>query len=178
MENKKSNNVAVCITCGVLTAFGIVADIISLVNGSNNIWMIKDVVNIIVSCLIGFYAFCAYRKPKGNLLKYIILIFAANRMVSLYLVARMADASRAVINAIIIGLCCYIAGRMHRVMQNAILMSIVTVLIVICIIYGFSKGQITIGVFTSLIIWLDICVAYILRYKEHKLAGLMDKTEK
>jgi len=175
MEKKKSNNLAVCIICSILTSFGLVANIVSWINGVNSFVMFLDMLDIAIVILIVYYAISGYRKPHGNLLKYIILIYTAN-YVGLIL-AQSGLPWCCVIHAIIIGILCYIAGRLHRVRQNVILMSIVTALNVIWLVPGFVKGVSTIGSVTPLIIWIDICVAYFLRYKEHKLAGLMDKAE-
>lgn len=179
MEKNKSKHLAVCIICGVLTAFGIVSSIIALINGSDGLLVrkITNVINILLSVLILYYAFCGYRHPNGNLLKYIILLFAVPMLMSVYSFSLRGLAGQGVIRAVIIGLICYVAGRLHRVKQNMILMGIVTVLTLIFTVSTFANGSSTIGVFNALIIWLDICVAYILRYKEHKLAGLMDRVK-
>jgi len=178
MEKKKSNNLAVCTICGILTAIGIVLAIISLISMSNGIWMINSVIDFLLLALIAYYAIYGYRKPNGNLLKYIILIFAVPDLISVYSRALVGDAWQAVIRAITIGLLCYIAGRLHRVKQNVILMLVVTAFILIGIIVRIVNLKASIGIATQLIIWIDICVAYFLRYKEHKEAGLMDKAEK
>jgi len=177
MVKNKSKYVAACVICEVLTAFGLVASIISLINGSNGMWMVPDVVNIVLAVLIGYYAFVGFRKPHGNLLKYIILIYAGTRLISVFIAANLGEAWNAVQFAIIIGVLCYVAGRLHRIKQNIIFMGVVTILMVIGTIIVLVIGTVTIGALTPLIIWIDICVAYVLRYKEHKLAGLMDKAE-
>jgi len=174
MEKKTSNNLAVCIICGILTAFGLVTSAVSLVNGGNGGWMLSDAVYIVVSVLVGYYAICGYKKPHGNLLKYIILIFAASCLIALYTTVELEMGWMAVQFAIIIGLCCYAAGRLHRVKQNAILMGLVAVITLIRTIAVIAIGDASIGVCTVLILWLDICVAYFLRFKVHKEAGLED----
>jgi len=177
MEKNKSNNLAVCIICGVLTVFGIVASIISLVSGSKGIWMVTDTACIVLAVLAGYYVIFGYKRPHGNILKYTILIYSVVHLIILYTVVLLGETWRAVLNTIIIAVLCYIIGRLHRVKQNIILMGIVTVLMVIVFIIGFVERKSTLGALTLLIIWLDICVAYFLRYKEHKEAGLLDKVK-
>lgn len=172
---KKSNHLAVRIICGILTTFGIVASIISIVSGANGIWIVSDVVCLVMSALIGYYAFSGYKKPHGNLLKYIILIFTVIPLINIYQLVQLGQDWVAVTRAIIIGLLCYTAGRLHRVKQNIFFMSIITVLMVLGIVIGFMNGHNTIGALTKPIIWINIFVAYVLRYKEHKEAGLIDK---
>jgi len=176
MKKEKPNNIVVCIICGILTAFGIVASIISSINGSGGIRLFGDISYIVDSALIFYYAFYGYQRPHGNLLKFIILIFAATRLISVFAMAQFGRTLEAVNNAIIIGLLCYMAGRLHRVKQNMIIMIIVAILIVLGIVLVFINTMVpgTMGAFTSLIIWIDICVAYVLRFREHHLAGLED----
>lgn len=175
MEKNKSNNLAVCIICGILTVFGIVACIISLINGGNGIWIFMDIVNIILCLLIGYYAVYAYRRPHGNLLRFIILIYAASYLFPVYSNAKMGRPGGSVCQAIIIGLLCYIAGRLNKWKQNTFLMIIATAIILLRAIVGYVNDGATIGVITHLVVWIDICAAYFLRYKEHKSSGLMDK---
>jgi len=177
MEKKKTNNLAVCIICGILTAFGIVASVVSLVNGSNEHWKINDLIYLALTVLIGYYAAIGYRRPHGNLFKQIILIYVASYLILVYQLAQTGDAWQAVIRAITIGIICYVAGRLHRVKQNFILIGIVTAIIMYIIVSAFIKQIAKADILSMLIIWIDICVAYFLRYKEHKEAGLMDKAE-
>jgi len=178
MDKKKSNNTGVCVVCGIITVFAIVANIISLCDGSGGLWILLDVLYIALSVMIFYYAILGYKRPHGNLLKYIILLYAGMRLISVYGYAHIGVAWRAVNNAIMLGLICYMAGRLHRVKQNLIIMIIVAILIVIAVVTGFMEGFVTIGTFTTLIIWIDICVAYVLRFREHHLAGLEDAPNK
>jgi len=177
MGNDKSNNLAVSIICGALTIFGIVISFISLLDVKNSITMINDIIDLVLSALIWYYALYGYKKPNGNSLRYIILLFAVPFLISVYSRALHEAAWQAVNRAVTIGLLCYIAGRLDRVKQNIILMSIVTALILSSKIVKLVHGSATISIFSSLIIWVDICVAYFLRYKEHKSAGRKSNTD-
>jgi len=178
MENNKSNNLAVCIICGALTAIGIVASIISLANGSKEIWIISDAINLLLFVFVGYYTIWGYKKPNGNLLKYIILVFACTYLIVVYRMVQSGNPGRAVCYAVIIGSLCYIAGRLHRVKQNTILMIIMISIMVISKLGSFANGKATIGIIADLIIGVDICVAYIIRYKEHKEAGFINAPRK
>jgi len=175
MEKNKSNHLAVCVICGALTVFGLVASIISLAGGSEGIRLVKDIVNLVLFVLVGYYAVYGYRIPNGNLLKYLILIFAATYIIAVFNEAQMGKQWDAVSHTVMIGLLCFTGGRLHKVKQNIALMSIVAAILLARIIIGFVQGDASIGIVTQLVIWIDICVAYVLRYKEHKLAGLVDK---
>ena len=174
MEEKKSNHLAARIICGILTTFGIVACIISLANGAKGIWIVSDVVCLLVSVFVGYYAFSGYKKPHGNILKYLILVFTLIPLINIYQLVQLENAWVAVTRAIIVGLLCYSAGRLHRVKQNIVIMSIVTALMILGVVVGFMNGHNTIGALTKPIIWINIFAAYVLRYKDHKEAGLMD----
>jgi len=173
MEKNKSKNLTACIICGILTVFAIAVSIVSMFKEGNDIRMI-DAVNLIVCALIGYYAFVGYRKPHGNLLKYIILLATVTRFVGIYLLVELGGPWMAVIRAMIPGLSFYVAGRLHKVKQNIILLSIITGLILAGTVIAFIKGVTAVGAVTSLIIWVDIFVAYVLRYKAHREAGLTD----
>jgi len=180
MEKGKSNNLVISIVCAVLTVFGIVVSVIAMRNGSDGLLVraAQYVINILLSFLIVFYAVYGYKKPHGNALKYIILLFAIPMLLSVYTYALRGMAGQAVIRAIVIGLICFAAGRLHKFKQVVTIMSIVAALIVVFIITTLVNGSSTIGIFNVLVIWIDIFVAYALRYKGHKEAGLMDKEEK
>lgn len=177
MENKKSNNIAVCIICSILTAFGIAVNIVSLASGGKGVWIYNDVIDLAVSAFIGYYAFIGYKKPHGNLLKCIILLSAVTNILAVYQFARINAPFQAVVEAIVMGLRCYVAGRLHRVKQNMVFISIVTAVILAGKIIAVAMGNATIGTFAPLVIWIDIFVAYVLRYKAHREAGLADAAE-
>jgi len=174
MENKKSNNLTVCIICGILTVIGIVACVISLAKGGTLLSTIRRLVRLVQCILIAYYAFWGYKKPHGNLLKYLILIFVGSSLLTVYYKAQTGDEWMAVVHATIACLSCYIAGGLQKVKKNIVFMSIVTVIIVGYKIVRVMNGEAVIGDITKLVIWIDICAAYFLRYKEHKLAGLID----
>jgi len=174
MEKNKSNNLAVCIICGILTAIGIIACILSLAKGGTTLSTIRRIVRLAQCILIAYYAFIGYRKPHGNLLKYLILIFVGSSILTVFYKAQTGDAWMAIVHAIIACISCYIAGGLQKIKKNIILMSVVAAIIVGYKIVRVINGEAVIGDITKLVIWIDICVAYVLRYKEHKLAGLMD----
>jgi len=166
---KKANHLVASIICGILTAFGIVASIISLINGSGSahIWLSDDIILLVLSVLIGYYAFIGYKKPHGNLLKYIILI---SNLVGLQVI----NEGLGLLIVVETGIRCYAAGRLERVKENLILLILLTACDVGLTIWLAVSNALTVGVVAALVVWLDICVAYFLRYKEHKEAGLAD----
>jgi len=127
MEKKKSKYLVGSIICGILTAFGIVAGIVSLLSGSGA-WITNDIFQLVLSLLVGYYVCAGYKQPHGNLLRYIILLYAANIILGLRAAVQYGNTGIITLLAIRIGLLCYIAGRLVKVKQNLILMIIYTVL--------------------------------------------------
>lgn len=178
MSNNQSKHLIGCIVCGVLTAIGIVAAIISLFNGVEKPWFYCVHVQLLLLILISYYAFVGYKKPHGNLLKYVMLVFALFNLTYIPCYVSMLDTQATVICAIEIGLICYVSGRLAKVKQNMILMILITVCELVFNGLDIIYGYINIDTIGPLAIWLDICVAYFLRYKEHKEAGLQDAPTK
>ena len=74
----------------------------------------------------------------------------------------------------------YTGGSLDKIKKNYTLLIIVTLaLLVKSILYFLAlpvkSFSILLWNFSTFVLWLDIAFAYILRYKEHKEAGLADK---
>jgi len=76
----------------------------------------------------------------------------------------------------------YVAGRLNRIEQNKYLLAIVVIILLIgCIIdwISFSASPVATIVYFKIpchfIVVLTLTIAYFVRYKEHKEAGISDK---
>ena len=186
MEKKSNGKTIALIVLGLLTALGLVIEIITGIEYSAyySSGAYLSLATYSVTCvLLVYYAVAGYKKPHGNLLKYLFLLFTICCLGGILAV----DAERTIygtvfnyIRGVVVVMTAYIAGRLDRYKQNVILMSIIGLLMLASSIVQLipDPGTVLLGwfsCFTFFILWVDLMLAYILRYKEHKEAGLADK---
>ena len=139
-----------------------------------------QVLNIIMFAVSVYYACYSYKKPHGNLMRYLILCCAALDAIK-YINSTLPYPTYIyyVFYAITI-LKAYMAGRLDHYKQNVII-SVVIIALQIVHIYPFMSHQILSGSMTfvnffstigPVTVWLAIATSYIIRYKPHKEAGL------
>ena len=129
--------------------------------------------------LILYYVFYGYKKPHGNLLKYIMLFFALLLVNEIALEAGdkypNLVSEKIVLPITISGICIvmisYISGRLDRFNKNIYLFTAVLVLLVLRAFLMSHYRTIMFSDFSDAIIWFDINCAYALRYKQHKQVG-------
>ena len=174
----------VLILLGLLTLFGLAIEIIAFIRYRSTYSSgsyLSLVVYTLTSVLLLYYAAVGYRKPHGNLMKYLFLMFALcclGGVVSITAEQTVIDTIYNYIRGIVVLLVAFVAGRLNRFKQNVWLMSLIGVLmlissVVVCADYTDALGFLF--SFTYFFLWIDLMVAYILRYKEHKEAGLTDR---
>ena len=172
------------IVLGALTALGLLIELISAIRyradytyGS----FLAFIGYAVTSVLLLQYALAGYKVPHGNALRYLFLLFALVCLVGIVSVVgetTKADAGYNTLRGVVVILSAYVAGRLDHFKENVIIMSVIGVLMLISSIIisadfkGFFGG---ISCFTFFILWVDLMIAYILRYKEHKEAGLTDR---
>ena len=133
--------------------------------------------------LAAFYACCGYKKPHGNLMRYLLLFYAAS--LGAMLVIR-ADTQGVLYNSTyvaVIILSTYMAGRLNKYQQNVIISLIILAIKFVNVYPGMSvrighSGFTFVNFFGSIgpvVIWLAIAASYLIRFKPHKEAGLADK---
>ena len=135
---------------------------------------------IVLFAAVIFYALCEYKKPHGNLMRYLLLCHTLIIAVSFAYGVPSNTYVVSVFLATII-LSTYMAGRLERYKQNII----ISVLVLLCIIassFYFANIYISHGVpmtfnlfmtmTKGIYVWLAIAGAYFVRYKPHKQAGL------
>ena len=184
MEKKNNGKLVAIIVLGLLTAFGLIIEILSFTRytadySSGSFLLLLTYA--VTSVFLLYYAVAGYKKPHGNLLKYLLLLFAICCLSSVITVSAEHNTIDTVFNGIrgiVVLMTGYVAGRLNRFKQNVILMSIVGVLMLasslICIVYC-TEVLSFLSCFTFFLLWVDVMIAYIIRYKEHKEAGLVDK---
>ena len=130
-----------------------------------------------------FYIVYGYKKPHGNHMRYLLLIYVVYESIILMRSADWQPVYMLVANLAIIVLATYMAGRLDRYKQNVIISAVILVLHIVYI-YPFiniallnnALTAITfVGYIGPVTIWLAIAAGYIIRFKAHKEAGLADK---
>jgi len=175
MEKKRSEKVLLAIM-GVMIIAALVLGIFTIQ------YPFLDIIALIPMLFAAVYVFWLYNKPHGNMLKYAMLIFAVERIIeSIGCIKQGWDVSynqtaKILASVIII----YVAGRLNRMDQNKILLPIAFALLsvgVIVAVITFASQYPPIYVvswFGEPVLVLILIVAYFVRYKEHKEAGLKD----
>jgi len=176
MENKNTKN-ALLIFMGVLILMELVLGIITMMEDI----VFVGIVNLIPIVFVSLYGFWLYKKPHGNMLKYAMLIAAMAEI--LIDIACLIDGF-VISNSVMIVASCilvYVSGRLNRIEQNKYLLPIAFVAQFICILieaiayssqFSFAYRS---SWFSTPIATLTLMIAYFVRYKEHKKAGISDK---
>ena len=184
MENKKNTKLIALIVLGLLTAFGLAVEIIMFIRGFSNNSAITNfnmIAYAVTSALLLYYAISGYKKPHGDIMKYLFLLFAICCLSAILTIRKENSTNDIIYNyirGVVVLLTAFVAGRLDRFKQNVILMSIIGVLMLASSFIGISHWTnvfYALYHFTFFLLWVDLMFAYILRYKEHKEAGLMDK---
>ncbi len=140
---------------------------------------VKDIISLVLYVLTGFYTLFGYKKPHGNLLKYLFIAFA----ISLILNVCLTNIAESAIT-VIISLCSclaalilmYVSGRFHKIEKNRILLIVAGVMLFAAMLLPLFSGKFIIsGCLNSCsapIMLLALGFAYTARFEEHKAAGL------
>lgn len=146
---------------------------------SFEIWL-----TIILFVAVAYYALSGYKKPHGNLMRYLLLCHTI--IIAIVLIPNVSNLDSFIVADFLasIILSTYMAGRLNHYKQNII----ISVLILLCIcISNFylistfhSQGVSTtftmfMTMTSGIYVWLAIAGAYITRFKLHKEAGFEDK---
>ena len=144
---------------------------------------VKDAVYLVLYLLTAFYALFGYKKPHGNLLKFVFFVFAITLVLN-----GIGGVDTSVVSLIVATFAClsallltYVAGRLHKVEQNRFLLVVTGALLLVSQILPsfyipFNFAPIG-NALTPLIVLLTLGFAYTARYEEHKAAGLADKAD-
>lgn len=135
--------------------------------------------------LIIYYAVVGYKKPHGNLLKVLFIVFGF--YIVFFTTIDKTDFYSYAINcctAITALIIAYVSGRLDKINKNRVLMIIAGILLTIgavfAVLYFFNTNVpinlTTInGAIAPVLIYASLGFVYTARYEEHKEAGLEDK---
>ncbi|GEM_PF-2014516 len=179
MEKKTQKNIWLTIM-GALTVAIIIITCIAITQP-----YLAYVCGIIVLLCSALYSFFFYNKPHGNLLKISFLIFAISKLISDACIIS-ADTQFSILGAFSIvsaAIVCYCAGRLSRIEQNKYILIIIDVFYfalstIECINLTTHTLLNILCMFNYPITLTVLMIAYFVRYKEHKEAGLMDAPKK
>jgi len=177
MEKKQSKKIWLFIM-GAL----ILVELIVTIMTASKAKFILDISKLIPLVFVTLYGFWLYKKPHGNMLKYAILILAASEILNAVQCIRMGwdnmylHTVRVFVAAILV----YVAGRLNRIEQNKYLLPFAAIvnLVSVCAIVSKLHTSLTLLYkltwFSGVLTIITLMIAYFIRYKEHKEAGLAD----
>jgi len=175
-QNRKAN--AVIIACVAIIGFAV--SVVSFV------WRINSQIPTLlfgwVCVYYGFvlyYGIKGYKKPHGNMVRYLMLILAVYIGASVITTIYTLHASWPIVLASIFAamFMAYMAGRLNKVKKNKPVALFVTVML----LFRFLEQPTMSGADTALFVldrcsplfmWLTIVLIYFYRFREHKEGGL------
>ena len=181
MENKKNLSTGAFVALIVIAVLNILWIIIDPFAHSFSLANVLTYVELAIAII---YTVCAYKKPHGNLMRYLLLLYAV-AVAGLLLIGAASQPTYLNANYLaIIILAVYMAGRLNKYTQNIIICAVL--LVCNCITMYYLIDMITdkgmpltfanfFGCAGCVTVWLAIAAGYIIRYREHKEAGLTDK---
>jgi len=181
MEKKKQNIFLSCIV--FIVAVNIVSILVFLAENFTVSILILATAACIEHVFVIYYVLSGYKKPHGNLLRYLMLAYAVTLGINLVAFPAFFSQLDLTLSVASLMLIPYIAGRLNKIKQNKVLIPLVFVLLTISeVAYIIDlKPQtilIYIRTFGQALEWFAISAAYFVRYKEHKEAGLTDAPKK
>ena len=178
---EKKNNTSVTIAKIVVLLLNVLY-VISAVTIFINKHSVLAIIGIIVTCLTVYYMFVGYKKPHGNLLRYLLIIVTLDALFVFWYAFSKIEKTFDVYELFLlleIVIVAYVAGRLNKYKENIALLSVAFVMAFVSGCHSASVFNLTsaieiIGTFDKATILLALIVSYIARYKEHKEAGLAD----
>lgn len=169
----------------IILAFALAGFAVSLISffwrQQNQIKSFVFAVECVFYLAVAVYGIWGYRKPHGNLLRYLILLLSLVTVATVQLQLAYCKVPWGVVicgnaAAVFMG---YMAGRLGKVKKNRYVVAIVTLLLLIRCCWPVEQQYAALSVFyvldrsTNLFAWITAVLIYFFRYKEHKEAGLM-----
>lgn len=133
---------------------------------------------------ISYYALVGYKKPHGDLLRLVFLVFSISCLCTLVSqvidVETQGDAAFVILIGLAALLTAYMGGRLDKIRKNYAMLVIVGLTLLVkavlnYIAYSGADFLFLAWGLSTFVLWLDIVFVYVLRYREHKEAGLADK---
>ena len=190
MEKKNKKIIVIAIST-ILALIGVVCDVIGNIEWYGHIQVTPELVSYIVLFIATlYYVLIGYKKPHGNLLRWTFLLLAfhyingiINVAMQIYNTNYNVDIMLIIIGLIGISalLIAYVSGRLDKIKKNYALLIVITlaqitISVLFIILYGvWSNPKFVIWNFSICLLWINLVIAYLIRYREHKEAGLSDK---
>ena len=179
----KQSQVIGLVICIILMVLQIVSQILQLTKASSIRAAVTPIVFLILIVGFGYYALLGYKKPHGNMLRYLFLFYVA---CCCYFMLRYVRAYPFFMNAFgmaKIVVVAYAAGRLDKVNKNKYIFGVLILAEIGFAIYSIctfaGDGRLNFNTFqgsiSSLLFTVSATLAYIIRYDLHKEAGLADK---
>ena len=179
MENNKNNLQRLIIT--VVALIGAAISVVCFIWRLNNLVSIRSFFLIaIYYVFVFYYGIYGYKKPHGNMVRYLLLILAVYIAYSITIMVERWDISWVVFTAsnlaaVFIG---YIAGRLNKYKKNAVWAVIITALLLIKSFWPIETTDLNYYILfvldrtLPLFMWVTVMFIYFFRYSEHKSAGV------
>lgn len=179
---KKSHTIGL-VVCIILMVLQVVSQIMQLTTAVDFQTAASPITFLILIVGFGYYALFGYKKPHGNMLRYLFLFYV---ICSCYFLLSYVQVYPFYVNAFGIAKIVafsYIAGRLDKVNKNKYILRAL-ILTDICFdiyniytfeVLGLLNFTTLVGSISSLLFTLTVTLAYVIRYDLHKEAGLVDK---
>ena len=179
---EKKNNLLQRIFVVITSLAGIAVSIVSIFwRIDNYIYIYPFIVVGIYYLLVFYYGLRGYKTPHGNLVRYLMLVFAAYMIftvaVSIYRWYKLPWVVLVASNLAAVFIA-YMAGRLNKFKKNIIVGVAVTALLLLSSFWPYKIPGIEVNLLffidrmLPLFMWLTIMQIYFFRYEEHTKAGL------
>lgn len=186
MDNKKNNLERLIIT--VVALIGAAISVVCFIWRLNNLVSIRSFSLIAIYYgFVFYYGIYGYKKPHGNMVRYLLLILAVYIAYSITIMVGRWDISWIIFTASNLAavFIAYVAGRLNKYKKNAVWAVIITALLLVKSFWPIETTGLNFYVIfvldrtLPLFMWATVMFIYFFRYKEHKLAGVSyDEQEK
>lgn len=171
MSNKQKTGIALIF---LLTVIGFICCFFNF--GISEVKVVS-ICTMAIYALDIFYVAVEYKRPHGNLLKYLMLVFAVSLIPAVVLQIKMGTIPNVVILIISIVMISFMSGRLDRINENKYFCAIVFLLLLATRLITVIKYNVALNftygitIFSHVIQWFILCCSYIVRYQQHKDAG-------
>jgi len=171
-ENDKRYTLGLILTALVCVA-GIVLSVFAIINSKK--FDIANFLEMLIYLLSGYYVIEGYRKPHGNLVKYLLWGFGFTLITRAISYATMSQVSAYLYGLAAVGVC-YMSGKLNKLRNNIILGSSIFLLLlagyIIAVCTSSQSDRFGVALLCAPIIqWAVVMGTYVLRFHLHKEAG-------
>ena len=185
MQENKSSTVQRLIIA-VIGLVGLAVGIVSFIWRLNSALPIHSfVVAAVYYGFIFYYGIYGYKKPHGNMIRYLLLILAIYIAYSITIMVARWNITGIVFTAsnlaaVFIG---YMAGRLNKFKKNIFLIILISMLLLVKCFWPLDTSLNAYSLFVldrtlPLFMWATVLFMYLFRYNEHKQAGISADSSK